>query len=51
MDTEDMSIWYDKERQRFYGVFHAHTFIGLVTSEDGIDWKKSNEYVLKLKSL
>lgn len=51
MDTEDMSVWYDKTRQRFYGVFHAHTFIGLVTSEDGIHWKKSNEHVLKLKTL
>ncbi len=51
MDTEDMSIWYDENRKRFYGVFHAHTFIGMVTSEDGIDWKKANEYVLKLKSI
>ncbi len=51
MDTEDMSVWYDETRQRFYGIFHAHTFIGLVTSEDGIHWKKSNEHVLKLKTL
>ena len=51
MDTEDMSIWYDQKRERFYGVFHAHTFIGLVTSADGINWKKANEHVLKLKSL
>jgi len=51
MDTEDMSIWYDTERARFYGVFHAHTFIGLITSQDGINWKKANEQVLKEKSL
>lgn len=51
MDTEDMSVWYDKNRERFYGVFHAHTFIGLVTSSDGINWKKANEHILKLKSL
>ena len=51
MDTEDMSTWYDKKRERFYGVFHAHTFIGLVTSEDGIHWKKSNEHILKLKEV
>ena len=50
MDTEDMSIWFDKDRNRFYGVFHAHNFIGLVTSENGVDWKKSNEHVIKLKS-
>ena len=51
MDTEDMSIWYDEERERFYGVFHAEGFIGLVTSHDGINWKKSNEYVLMQKKI
>ncbi len=51
MDTEDMSIWYDEDRQLFYGVFHAHTFIGLVSSPDGINWKKANEHVLMLKSV
>ncbi|MFT7034365.1 MAG: alpha-L-fucosidase [Cyclobacteriaceae bacterium] len=51
MDTEDMSIWYDTERALFYGVFHAHTFIGLVSSKDGINWKKANEHVLMLKSV
>ena len=51
MDTEDMSIWYDAERALFYGVFHAHTFIGLVSSKDGTNWKKANEHVLMLKSV
>ena len=51
MDTEDMSIWFDKTRERFYGVFHAHTFIGLVTSQDGINWKMANDHVLMLKSI
>ncbi|MDO5979587.1 alpha-L-fucosidase [Flavivirga spongiicola] len=51
MDTEDMSVWYDKKRERFYGVFHAHKFIGLVTSKDGINWKKANDHILKLKSV
>lgn len=49
IDTEDMSLWYDDVRARFYGIFHAHDFIGMVTSEDGIHWKKSNEYVLMPK--
>lgn len=26
MDTEDMSLWFDATRERFYGVFHAHTY-------------------------
>ena len=54
LDTEDMSIWYDQERERFYGVFHTNKgggFIGMVTSENGIDWKKSNEFVLMPKSI
>ena len=44
MDTEDMSIWFDEKRDRFYGIFHAHTYIGLVTSADGVNWEKANAY-------
>ncbi len=51
IDTEDMSIWFDEIRKRFYGVFHTHGFIGMVTSVDGINWKKSNEYVLMRKEV
>lgn len=51
LDTEDVSMWYDTERKRFYAVFHAHDFIGMIISENGIDWKKSNEYVLLPKSI
>jgi alpha-L-fucosidase len=51
MDTEDMSIWYDQVRNRFYGVFHAHNYIGLVTSDNGTDWEKANEFVLKNKEI
>jgi len=51
LDTEDVSLWYDEQRERFYGVFHAHDFIGMVTSEDGINWKKANEYILKSKKV
>ncbi|MFT6809467.1 MAG: alpha-L-fucosidase [Saprospiraceae bacterium] len=51
LDTEDVSMWYDSERKRFYATFHAHDFIGMITSENGTDWKKSNEYVLMPKSI
>lgn len=51
MDTEDMSIWYDESRGRFYGVFHAHNYIGLLTSKNGTDWEKANEFVLKNKEI
>ena len=51
LDTEDMSVWYDRKRDRFYGVFHAHTFIGMVTSADGIHWKKAADYVVMPKEV
>ena len=54
LDTEDMSIWYDQKRERFFGVFHTNKgngFIGMVTSEDGVNWKKSNEFVVMPKVL
>lgn len=46
LDTEDISMWYDAKRGRFYAVFHAHTFIGMMTSPDGLNWSKASDYVL-----
>lgn len=51
LDTEDVSIWFDSQRSRFYAVFHAHTFIGLMTSTDGIKWEKAKNYVITEKKL
>lgn len=51
LDTEDMSMWYDSKRDEFFGVFHAHTFIGMLKSSDGISWSKADEYVLTHKKL
>ena len=51
LDTEDMSMWYDSGRDYFYAVFHAHTFIGMVSSPDGVNWKKATESVLTPKKL
>lgn len=44
--TEDVSMWYDRTRKRFYAIFHAHgrNFIGLITSEDGINWQKAKHF-------
>ncbi len=35
-----------KKRKRYYAIFHAHggNFIGLITSEDGINWQKAKHY-------
>lgn len=49
MDTEDASMWYDPIRNRFYAVFHAHNYIGMITSGDGYTWEnaKYNEITTK----
>ena len=54
IDTEDMSIWFDSKRDRFYGVFHSNhegQFIGMVTSHDGVTWKKAADYWMMPKKV
>ncbi|WP_346239574.1 glycoside hydrolase family protein [Niabella insulamsoli] len=52
IDTEDMSMWYDKKRDYYYGVFHSTSgFIGLVSSPDGLNWYKAKDYNLMPKQL
>jgi alpha-L-fucosidase len=51
LDTEDVSMWYDAQRAQFYGVFHAHSFIGMINSPDGLHWKKATEYALMRKQV
>ncbi|NBC65072.1 MAG: hypothetical protein GVY07_05330 [Bacteroidetes bacterium] len=51
IDTEDSSIWYDESRNQFFAVFHAHSFIGLITSTDGLNWRKATNYQVTPKRL
>jgi len=51
LDTEDVSMWFSESNTRFYAVFHAHTFIGLITSEDGFNWKKADNYKVTDKKI
>ncbi|WP_236252772.1 glycoside hydrolase family protein [Echinicola sp. 20G] len=52
IDTEDMSLWYDESRGMYYGIFHTpEGFIGLVSSEDGLKWKKASEYQVMPKEM
>ena len=44
IDTEDASIWYDGGRELYYAVFHAHTYIGLIASEDGVAWRRAKHH-------
>ena len=50
-DTEDVSIWYDHKTLRFYAVFHAHKYVGMMTSKNGIHWEKATDFVLSKKCL
>lgn len=51
--TEDAFMWFDKKRNRFYSIFHVHggNFIGLITSEDGKEWRKAKNYCVCKKEL
>lgn len=54
LDTEDMSIWYDKKRKKFFGIFHSNNdgkFIGCMQSRNGIEWEKAPEYRVMEKYL
>lgn len=51
LDTEDVSMWYDKNQLLFYAVFHAHSFIGLMSSPDGLNWEKAKNYHVTNKEI
>lgn len=50
-DTEDVSMWFDPAAHLFYAVFHAHTYIGMMTSRNGIDWQKATDYKVSDKRI
>ena len=51
--TEDVCMWFDKTRNRFYAIFHAHksNFIGMITSVDGKNWQKAKHYEVCKKQI
>lgn len=51
--TEDVFVWFDAARKRYYAIFHAHggDFIGLITSVDGIHWEKAKHYEVCKKQI
>ena len=50
-DSEDMSIWYDAGYQRFNAVFHAHTYVGIISSSDGYRWLQDDVELLLEKGI
>ena len=54
LDTEDVSVWYDKKRARYYAVFHTLDdggYIGMMTSDDGVAWSRAAQFRLTDKRL
>lgn len=46
MDTEDVSVWSARAWKRFFAVSHAHTFIGMIESENGLNWRRARQFEL-----
>lgn len=44
LNSEDPAVWYDHKRKRYYGIYHAFGYMGLITSVDGLNWKKAKHY-------
>jgi hypothetical protein len=38
-DTEDAEMWWDSQRGKYFAVYHAHKYIGLIESADGFHWQ------------
>jgi hypothetical protein len=51
MDTEDVSLWYAAAWKRFFAVFHAHTFIGMIESADGLAWRRATHFQLTTRAV
>ncbi|MGB5510848.1 MAG: glycoside hydrolase family protein [Woeseiaceae bacterium] len=44
LNAEDPALWWDEKRQRYYGIYHAFGYMGLITSEDGLNWRRAKNY-------
>ncbi|MEM9525124.1 MAG: hypothetical protein AAGA31_00880, partial [Bacteroidota bacterium] len=37
-------VWYDAERKRYYNLYHAFGYMGMITSTDGLIWTRAKHY-------
>jgi len=51
LNSEDPAIWYDVKRERYYGVYHAFGYMGMITSVDGLNWQKAKHYKVLDKAI
>jgi hypothetical protein len=51
LNSEDPAIWYDSKRKRYYGIYHAFGYMGMITSKDGLNWTNAKNYKILDKAL
>lgn len=44
IDTEDADLWWDAAREKYFALFHAANFIGLIESTNGLNWQRAEHY-------
>ncbi|MBT5903426.1 MAG: hypothetical protein HOH58_15090 [Opitutaceae bacterium] len=49
-NSEDPEVWYDAERGRYYSLYHAFGYMGMITSLDGLKWERAKHYKVSDKS-
>lgn len=49
-NSEDPEVWYDTERKRYYSLYHAFGYMGMITSVDGLNWQRAKNYKVSDKS-
>ncbi|MDU0352860.1 glycoside hydrolase family protein [Paraglaciecola aquimarina] len=49
-NSEDPEVWYDEERKRYYSLYHAFGYMGMITSVDGLNWQRAKNYKVSDKS-
>ncbi|MCF2950119.1 glycoside hydrolase family protein [Paraglaciecola aquimarina] len=43
-NSEDPEVWYDAQRKRYYNLYHAFGYMGMLTSTDGLNWERAKHY-------
>ena len=43
-NSEDPEVWYDTDRKRYYNLYHAFGYMGMITSSDGLNWERAKHY-------
>jgi arylsulfatase A-like enzyme len=44
IDTEDADLWWDAARKKYFALFYAANYVGLIESADGLHWERAEHY-------